>query len=84
AHTGASVDLTISSLHLAGVSSILRAISCITIVFNPKPAVISQYQTPLFFPIISARIAILLRDRNLNTTFFDPAGGDRILYRHLF
>ncbi|TEA35434.1 hypothetical protein DBR06_SOUSAS20510001, partial [Sousa chinensis] len=60
AHAGASVDLTISSLRLAGVSSILPAIS-----------------------FRAARIAILLRDRNLNTTFFDPAGGERILYQHL-
>ncbi|TEA31994.1 hypothetical protein DBR06_SOUSAS5110003, partial [Sousa chinensis] len=38
-HAGASIDLTISSLHLAGVSSILSAIIFITIVFNTKPAV---------------------------------------------
>ncbi|KAB0390722.1 hypothetical protein E2I00_014188, partial [Balaenoptera physalus] len=47
AHAGASVDLTIFSLHLAGVSSIAGAIIFITIAFNIKPAVISQYQNTI-------------------------------------
>ncbi|KAB0404213.1 hypothetical protein E2I00_015026 [Balaenoptera physalus] len=46
--TGASVDLTIFSLHLTGVSSILGAINFITTIINIKPPAMSQYQAPLF------------------------------------
>ncbi|KAG7166389.1 Cytochrome c oxidase subunit 3-like 5, partial [Homarus americanus] len=69
AHAGASVDLGIFLLHLAGVSSILGAVNFITTAINIRRKAL------LLLPVLAGVITVLLTDQNLNTSFFDPVGG---------
>lgn len=93
-----STDFLILTLHLAGFSSLLSSINfSITIIFlhnfqfiNKLPIflvgnLVVAFLLIISLPVLAGAITLLLFDRNFNTNFYlISAGGDPVLFQHLF
>src|SRR5918992_1494281 len=86
-------------LTITGISSMTGAVNLAVTVVNMRAPGMSLFRTPVFvwmglvvqlllafaLPIITVALFQLLFDREFGTHFFDPqAGGDPILWQHLF
>ena len=97
--TGLGQDLWIVGLLMTSVSAILTGVNFITTTFLYRAPGMTMWRIPVFtwemvatsllvlmaFPTLATDFCLLLIDRHLGGRFFDPsAGGDPVLYQHLF
>jgi cytochrome c oxidase subunit 1 len=93
------IDLWIVALLLVGTASILGAVNFITTIFNMRAPGMTMFRMPLFTwtilvtsllvllatPVFASALVMLLLDRNLGGSFFNPAnGGIAVLWQNVF
>ncbi len=96
---GANVDFWVLGLSIVGLSSLLGGINFITTIINLRAPGMSLMRMPLFtwmtfvtswilvtaIPVIAVALIFLAFDRFYGANFFVPtAGGDPVLWQHLF
>ena len=97
--TTTGTDLWIVGLALTGVATILGALNFTITIYTRRAPGMSMLRLPIFswnilvtaililfaFPALTGALAMLLLDRRFGASFFIPAaGGDAILWQHLF
>ena len=93
------VDFWVLGLQVAGVASLLGSINLIVTVLNMRAPGMSLMKMPVFtwmilvvqfllvfsLPVITVALVLLMFQRSYGATFFDvAAGGDPLLWQHLF
>jgi len=98
-HASLSMDFTVASVHLLGISSILNSINIISTSFSSKSVGASFYKAGLFafasvvtsfllilvVPVLAVGVTLIFLDRNINSGFLDSShAGDEIIFQHVF
>lgn len=96
---GIAINIIILSLHLNGLSSILRSINFTISIININSnkifinnlslycwsIIITSILIILSIPVLARGITIIIIDNNFNSIFFNPIGnGNPIIFQHLF
>jgi cytochrome c oxidase subunit I len=96
---GVNTDFWFISLSILGIASIAGGVNFITTIVNMRAPGMKMMRMPLFtwmtfvtsfllitaIPVIAVALIFLGFDRTFGTVFFEPsAGGDPVLWQHLF
>ncbi len=96
---GTAIDYYVIGLQIAGIASLVGAVNLIVTILNMRAPGLTMMRLPVFtwmslvvqfllafsLPIISVALFLLLFDRGYGSHFFDDkAGGDPVLWQHLF
>ena len=96
---GPGMDLGIFALHILGASSIMGSINIVVTILNLRAPGMTLMKMPLFvwtwlitaylliavIPVLAGAITMILTDRHFGTAFFNAAaGGDPVMYQHIF
>ena len=96
---GLNIDFWVLGLQILGIASLAAGFNFIVTILNLRAPGLTMMRLPVFswmtlvtqflvitaFPVITVALVFLLFDRTFGTTFYVPAaGGDPVLWQHLF
>jgi cytochrome c oxidase subunit 1 len=93
-----SVTFFIFGVHVMGASSIMGSINIIATVMNMRAPGMTYMKMPMFvwtwvitaflliavMPVLAGAVTMMLLDIHFGTSFFSAAGGDPVLFQHIF
>ena len=96
--TGDAFPFLIFAIHFMGLSSIMGAINIVATILNMRAPGMTLMKMPLFvwtwlitaflliavMPVLAGGVTMLLTDKFFGTSFFNAAGGDPVMFQHIF